>query len=229
MLFASRNQWYVMIQLSIGHSKEILRVLCLGAHSDDIEIGCGGAILRLLEQRDNIEVVWIVFSASGARKAEAQKSAKQFLHLATRSKVVVKNFRESFFPFKGESIKAFFEALKERFVPDVIFTHYRHDLHQDHRIISDFTWNTWRDHLILEYEILKYDGDLGVPNAFVPLSEAIVRQKVRCLMDVFKTQRRKQWFSEDTFLSLARIRGIECNSPDRYAEAFYCRKSTIVL
>lgn len=218
-----------MIQFNFGHSKEFRRVLCLGAHSDDVEIGCGGAILRLLEQRDNIEVVWVVFSAGGARVAEAQKSAKQFLRLAKRSEVIVKNFRESFFPFKGEAIKAFFEDLKERFVPDVIFTHYRHDLHQDHRVISDFTWNTFRNHQILEYEIPKYDGDLGVPNMFAPLDETTVKAKARILMDSFKTQRTKQWFSEDTFLSLARIRGIECNSPDRYAEAFYCRKATIVL
>jgi LmbE family N-acetylglucosaminyl deacetylase len=218
-----------MIQFNFGHSKEIRRVLCLGAHSDDIEIGCGGAILRLLEQRDNVEVAWVVFSAGGERKAEARKSAKQFLRLAKRSEVTVKNFRESFFPFKGQAIKAFFEDIKERFVPDVIFTHYRHDLHQDHRVISDFTWNTWRNHLILEYEIPKYDGDLGMPNAFVPLGNAIVKRKARILLDSFKTQRTKQWFSEDTFLSLARIRGIECNSPDRYAEAFYCRKATIQL
>lgn len=218
-----------MIQFKFGASKEFRRVLCLGAHSDDIEIGCGGTILRLLEQRDNIEVVWVVFSAGATRKAEAQKSAKQFLHLATRNEVVVKNFRESFFPFKGEAIKAFFEDLKKRFVPDVIFTHYRHDQHQDHRVISDFTWNTWRNHLILEYEIPKYDGDLGVPNAFVPLDNAIVKRKIGLLLGSFKTQQTKQWFSEDTFLSLARIRGIECNSPDRYAEAFYCRKSTLQL
>lgn len=218
-----------MIQFDLGRSREIQRVLCLGAHSDDIEIGCGGTILRLLAQRDNVEVAWVVFSSGVERKAEALKSAKQFLRLAKRSEVTVKNFRESFFPFKGQAIKAFFEELKERFVPDVIFTHYRHDLHQDHRVVSDFTWNTWRNHLILEYEIPKYDGDLGVPNVFAPLDETILRSKARILLDSFKSQRTKQWFSEDTFLSLARIRGIECNSLDRYAEAFYCRKATIQL
>lgn len=206
-----------------------MRVLCLGAHSDDIEIGCGGTILRLLAQRRNVEVRWVVFSSGAERKVEALKSAKQFLRHANRCEVTVKNFQGSFFPFKGQAIKTFFESLKKGFSPDVIFTHYRHDLHQDHRIISDFTWNTWRDHLILEYEIPKYDGDLGVPNVFTPLDETIMGNKARILLDSFKTQRTKPWFSEDTFLSLARIRGIECNSPDRYAEAFYCRKATIQL
>ncbi len=218
-----------MLHLQLGQSADVLRVLCLGAHSDDIEIGCGGTILRLLTQRRKVDVKWVVFSSGPERKAEALKSAKLFLRHASRCEVTVKNFQGSFFPFKGQAIKAYFESLKKGFSPDVIFTHYRHDLHQDHRVISDFTWNTWRDHLILEYEIPKYDGDLGVPNVFAPLDETIVRSKARILLDSFKTQRTKQWFSEDTFLSLARIRGIECNSPDRYAEAFYCRKATIQL
>ena len=218
-----------MLHLQLGQSNGVRRVLCLGAHSDDIEIGCGGTILRLLMQHNNVEVMWVVFSSGAERKAEALKSAKQFLLRAKRHIVTVKNFQGSFFPYRGLAIKTFFEDIKERFAPDLIFTHYRNDLHQDHRIISDFTWNTWRDHLILEYEIPKYDGDLGVPNVFAPLDETTVRNKARILLDSFKTQRTKQWFSEDTFLSLARIRGIECNSPDRYAEAFYCRKAPIQL
>lgn len=218
-----------MVQLEIGQSKESLRVLCLGAHPDDIEIGCGGTILRLLAQRSHVEVNWIVFSSGRERKAEALNSSRQFLGRAKRREVTIKNFQGSFFPFKGQAIKAFFERIKKQVAPDVIFTHYRHDLHQDHRVVSDFTWNTWRNHLILEYEIPKYDGDLGVPNVFTPLDETTVKAKARILMDSFKTQRTKQWFSEDTFLSLARMRGIECNSPDRYAEAFYCRKATLQL
>ncbi|MBX3324392.1 MAG: PIG-L deacetylase family protein [Nitrospira sp.] len=218
-----------MVQLQFGQSKELLRVLCLGAHSDDIEIGCGGTILRLLAQFRYVEVNWIVFSSGRERKAEALNSASQFLAKATRREVTIRNFPGSFFPFKGEAIKAFFERVKRQVSPDIIFTHYRHDLHQDHRVVSDFTWNTWRNHLILEYEIPKYDGDMGVPNMFIPLDEATVRTKARILMDSFKTQRTKQWFSEDTFCSLARIRGVECNSPERYAEAFYCRKATIQL
>ena len=218
-----------MVHLQIGQSKGALRVLCLGAHSDDIEIGCGGTLLHLLAAHRQVDLTWVVFSSGARRKAEALKSARQFLQRADRSTVIVKNFPGSFFPFKGERIKTFFERLKAQCAPDVIFTHYRHDLHQDHRVICDFTWNTWRNHLILEYEIPKYDGDLGIPNAFVPLSEAMVKQKVRILMSIFTTQRSKQWFSEDTFLSLARIRGIECNSPGRYAEAFYCRKTLLQL
>jgi LmbE family N-acetylglucosaminyl deacetylase len=218
-----------MVQLQFGQSKELLRVLCLGAHSDDIEIGCGGTILRLLAQSRHVEVNWVVFSSGRQRKAEALNSAKQFLAQAKRREVIIKSFQGSFFPFKGQEIKAFFERVKKQVSPDIIFTHYRHDLHQDHRVVSEFTWNTWRNHLILEYEIPKYDGDLGVPNMFVPLDETTVKAKARILMDAFKTQRTKQWFSEDTFLSLARIRGVECNSPDRYAEAFYCRKVTIQL
>ncbi len=210
-------------------AKSKLSVLCLGAHSDDIEIGCGGTILRLLRDCGECDVTWVVFSAKAQRRREAINSAKRFLKGARTSTVITKSFRESFFPYRGEAIKSCFEELKLRLQPDLVFTHYRHDLHQDHRVISDFTWNTWRNHLILEYEIPKYDGDLGVPNAFVPLGEAIVKSKARILMESFKTQRTKQWFSEDTFLSLARIRGVECNSPQRYAEAFYCRKATILF
>lgn len=218
-----------MVHLQLGQPADVLRVLCLGAHSDDIEIGCGGTILRLLTQCHKVDVKWVVFSSGAERKAEAMKSAKQFLRGARRREVTVKNFQGSFFPFNGQAIKTYVESLKKGFSPDVIFTHYRHDLHQDHRMISDFTWNAWRDHLILEYEIPKYDGDLGVPNVFAPLDETIVRSKARILLESFKTQRAKHWFSEDTFLSLARIRGIECNAPDRYAEAFYCRKATLQL
>jgi LmbE family N-acetylglucosaminyl deacetylase len=218
-----------MLQLLLRQSSEPLRVLCLGAHSDDIEIGCGGTILRLLAQRRQVEVSWIVFSSGRERKLEALKSARQFLDRAKRREITVKTFQGSFFPFMGQAIKTYFERIKKQVKPHVIFTHHRHDLHQDHRVICDLTWNTWRDQLILEYEIPKYDGDLGIPNAFVPLPEAIVKQKARILMDAFKTQRSKQWFSEDTFLSLARIRGVECNSPDRYAEAFYCRKAVVGL
>jgi len=218
-----------MVHLQVGRSKEVLRVLCLGAHSDDIEIGCGGTLLHLLATCRQVHVTWVVFSSGARRKAEALRSGRQFLRQAARSTITIKNFPGSFFPFKGEKIKNVFESLKRQYAPDVIFTHYRHDLHQDHRVISDLTWNTWRNHLILEYEIPKYDGDLGVPNTFVPLPATIMKQKARILMDVFESQRSKQWFSKDTFLSLARIRGVECNSPDRYAEAFYCRKATLRL
>jgi LmbE family N-acetylglucosaminyl deacetylase len=203
------------------------RVLCLGAHSDDIEIGCGGTVLALLGQYDNVAVRWVVFSANEERAREARASAEAFLAGAREKQVVVKNYRDGFFPFVGAEIKDAFEALKPEFTPDLIFTHYRDDRHQDHRLISDLTWNTFRNHLILEYEIPKYDGDLGRPNFFVPLEKATCARKVRHLLDSFKSQAHRPWFDEQTFLALLRIRGMEANSPSRYAEAFYCRKAVL--
>jgi len=199
-------------------------VLCLGAHSDDIEIGCGGTILRLSETYRNLQVHWVVFSSERERGREARESARRFLRKVKRKTVLVKNFRGSFFPFCGEPIKECFEQIRRECNPDLIFTHYRNDLHQDHRVISELTWNTFRNHLILEYEILKYDGDVGSPNCFVHLDESRCRLKTRYLMDCFKTQRSKHWFTEDSFMSMMRIRGVESNAPDKYAEGFYCRK-----
>lgn len=201
-----------------------LSVLCLGAHSDDIEIGCGGTILRLLQTYKNCHVTWVVFSAEGARKREAVTSAKLFLGGAKGSTIITKAFKTSFFPYRGEQIKAFFEWLKIRVAPSVVFSHYRHDLHQDHRLICELTWNTFRDHLILEYEIPKYDGDLGQPNVYVPLTGAVAETKVNYLMKGFSTQRSRQWFTEDTFYSLLRLRGVESNAAGKYAEAFYGKK-----
>jgi LmbE family N-acetylglucosaminyl deacetylase len=208
-----------MMKLSLENAKKLL---LLGAHSDDIEIGCGGTILRLTRRNPGLEIVWVVFSAVGGRRREARAGAQLFLKDAGQSKVVLKKFRNGFFPVQGESIKESFETLKRSFNPDIVFTHYREDRHQDHRLLSDLTWNTFRDHLILEYEIPKYDGDLGIPNLFVPLDEAVCRRKARQLCRIFETQKSKHWFSEDTFLALMRLRGIECAS--EYAEAFHCRK-----
>ena len=200
-----------------------LKVLCLGAHSDDIEIGCGGTILRLLASQQEIDIVWVVFGAGSKREQEARASAALFLSQAKNKNIIVKNFRDGFFPFEGAQIKDFFEELKST-SPDMIFTHYRKDAHQDHRLIEELTWNTFRNHLILEYEIPKYDGDFGQPNVFVPLDQEIYKKKVRYLMEAFETQRSKQWFGEDTFLALMRLRGMECVAPSGHAEAFYCRK-----
>ena len=217
-----------MFQLHLDRpSQRGCKVLCLGAHSDDIEIGCGGTILRMLGAYPEAEVKWVVFSAKGARRREAQNSARSFLKGAAMCNVVLKGFRESFFPSREEEIKDLFESIKHGFDPDVIFTHYRHDLHQDHRVVSQLTWNTFRNHLILEYEIPKYDGDLGVPNTFVPLDSATCQAKVKNLITHFQSQRGKQWFTEDLFLALPRLRGMECNASARYAEAFYCRKLVI--
>jgi LmbE family N-acetylglucosaminyl deacetylase len=210
-----------VIACSLGGVK---RVLCLGAHSDDIEIGCGGTILSLIEKSNRIEFYWLVLSANPERTKEAERSASAFLRRARKKTVVVKSFRDGFLPYLGPPVKECFEQLKKVFRPDVIFTHCRHDLHQDHRLVCELTWNTFRDHFILEYEIPKYDADLRSPNFFVPLSDAQARKKVNSLMRYFTTQQNKQWFSEELFYGLMRLRATEVASPTRYAEAFCCRK-----
>jgi len=204
-----------------------IRLLCVGAHSDDIEIGCGGTILRLLAEYPDSEVHWVVVGSTAQRDHEATGSAEDFLAGAGKKEIIVRNFKESFFPYRGEEIKAFFEELKATVSPDVVFTHYRNDLHQDHRVVAELTWNTYRNHLILEYEIPKYDGDLGAPNVFVHLDEATCEQKIALLLKHFQTQRDKDWFTPDLFRSLLRLRGVESRSPGKFAEAFYGRKITL--
>ena len=217
-----------MLNLGLGKpAGSVYRVLCLGAHSDDIEIGCGGTVLALLERRDNVVVRWIVFSSNEERAGEARASVGAFLEHAREKHVVVRNYRDGFFPYLGGQIKDEFETLKREFSPDLVFTHHRDDRHQDHRLISDLTWNTYRNHLILEYEIPKYDGDLGQPNFFVPLEKSACSRKIQIIIDSFKSQSQKQWFDEETFFAILRLRGMEANSPTRYAEAFYCRKAVL--
>jgi LmbE family N-acetylglucosaminyl deacetylase len=199
------------------------KILCLGSHSDDIEIGCGGTILRLLSSIQNLAVVWVVFSSCRVREREARNSAELFLEQAKQKEIIVNDFRDGYFPFEGTRIKDLFEELK-KVSPDLILTHNRKDAHQDHRLIAELTCNTFRDHLILEYEIPKYDGDIGQPSMFVPLESDVCQRKVRYIMDAFPSQHTKRWFQKDTFLSLMRLRGMECNAPSGYAEAFYCRK-----
>lgn len=207
-----------------------LTLLCLGAHADDIEIGCGGTLLQLLATRTNVRVVWVVFSSPGERGREARASASLFLKQAAGPpRVIVQNFRDGFFPYEGAKIKECFEDLKKEVDPDLIFTHYRLDRHQDHRTISDLTWNTWRRHLIVEYEIPKYDGDLGQPNCFVPLSKEIGARKIAHIREAFRSESNKAWFTEDTFQAILRLRGVECAAPDGIAEAFYCRKLILAL
>ena len=200
------------------------RLLCVGAHSDDIEIGCGGTILRLLEENPEVGVRWVVLGAAEQRVNEAVESANLFLADARRKEITIKGFRDGFFPYIGAEIKDFFEELKRESSPDLILTHYRQDLHQDHRLVSELTWNTFRNHLILEYEIVKYDGDIGSPNFFVHLSDSICRKKVQNIVKCFASQKHKNWFTEDAFLSILRLRGLESNAPHRYAEGYYCRK-----
>jgi LmbE family N-acetylglucosaminyl deacetylase len=209
-----------MLTLTAGAAK---RFLFIGAHSDDIEIGCGGSVLSMLAGRSGVHVLWVVFSAGGDRSREAMKSARALLPRQAAAEVRVLDFRTSYFPSQAVEIKDCFEGLKA-FAPDVVFSHTLGDRHQDHRVLAELTWNTFRDHVILEYEIPKYEGDLGQPNLYVPLSAAVARRKARHVCRHFQTQGNKHWFSEDTFLALARLRGIECAAPSGFAEAFHARK-----
>jgi LmbE family N-acetylglucosaminyl deacetylase len=201
-----------------------LQILCLGAHSDDIEIGCGGTILRFLQQYPDCVLHWVVFSALGVRADEAQRGAALFGGSSASKGLLLKSFQDGFLPFAGAEVKAVFEELKQSVSPDLVFTHNRNDAHQDHRMLAELTWNTFRDHMILEYEIPKYDGDMGQPGVFVPLTAEVCKKKVHFIMDTFPSQSSKQWFQPETFLSLMRLRGMECNAPSGYAEAFFCRK-----
>jgi LmbE family N-acetylglucosaminyl deacetylase len=197
-------------------------ILCLGAHCDDVEIGCGGALLELQQRFRDVRIQWVVFSGEPQRQAETRAAALRLL--GPECALELYDFRGSYFPFEGEGIKDTFELLKSRIRPDLIFTHHLHDRHQDHRVIAEYTWNTFRDHAILEFEIPKFEGDLGHPNVFIPLSRATLERKVGTLMDCFPSQRARQWFDADLFYGHMRLRGVECNSPSRYAEAFHARK-----
>jgi len=201
-----------------------LRLLCLGAHADDIEIGCGGTILRLVEEAPGIVVKWIVFSGEAGREAEARSSAGDFLSGCGDSEVSVLKFRDGYFPSRHAEIKNCFEDLKRAFDPGLILTHWMRDAHQDHRIVAELTHNTFRNHLVLEYEIPKYDGEAGSPNVFAPLSRAQARRKIEIILGRFRSQHDRAWFTDETILAIARLRGIACNAPEGVAEAFYAEK-----
>ena len=213
-----------MISLTFPKPTGGLQVLCLGCHSDDIEIGCGGTILRLAKDYPHCKFHWVVFSATGDRAMEAERAAKELVAPTQLEGPILMSFPDGCMPFAAADIKATFEQLKRTLSPDLILTHNRKDAHQDHRLIAELTWNTFRDHLILEYEIPKYDGDLGQPSVFVPLPPEICERKVRVIMDSFCSQSGKRWFDRETFFGLMRLRGMECNAPSGYAEAFYGRK-----
>ncbi len=214
-----------MIQLKLGSGASgPLQILCLGCHSDDIEIGCGGTILKLAQEYPDCVFHWVVFSATGVREGEARKAASLLVDPSRLKGPHLKNFPDGFLPFVGAEVKAVFEELKKTISPDVVFTHNRKDAHQDHRLVAELTWNTFRNHLILEYEIPKYDGDMGQPGVFVPLTPEMCEKKVQVILDAFQSQHGKRWFERDTFFSLMRLRGMECNAPSGYAEAFYGRK-----
>jgi LmbE family N-acetylglucosaminyl deacetylase len=211
-----------MLALTLaGSAPPVRRVLALGCHADDIEIGCGGTLLTLMRALPDLEVTWVVLAASGRRAAEAEASARAFLAGAGRSDVRILDFRDRFLPYEGAPVKEAVADLVD-VAPDLVLTHMRDDLHQDHRLACELTWNTFRDHLILEYEIPKYDGDRGRPNVFVPLADELADAKVRLVRDHFASQAEKRWFDEELLRGLLRLRGMECGS--RYAEAFVCRK-----
>jgi LmbE family N-acetylglucosaminyl deacetylase len=216
-----------MKALRLAGRGDRLSVLCLGAHSDDIEIGAGGTLLSWLDQGIRLDVHWCVLSGVDERGREAKASAADFLAAAAGRTVEIMKFRDGFFPEQGDQIKVWFEGLKDRVNPDVILTHRQDDAHQDHRQVNRLVWNTFRDHLVLEYEIPKWDGDLGRPNFYVPVSASVMQRKLDLLMTHFGSQRSKQWFDAETFLGLARLRGMECRADERYAEAFFARKVSL--
>ena len=208
-----------MLKLELGRAAP-LKVLAIGAHADDIEIGCGGTLLRLAQAAE-LDLQWVVLSAGRGRAEEAKASAAAF-----GAEVDVESFRDAFFRYGGE-VKDFFEELKSRMQPDLVLTHHDADRHQDHRLVAELTWNTFRDQLILEYEIPKYDGDLGAPNVFFHLDKDVARRKVELLLESFPSQREKRWFTADLFMGLMRLRGMESNSPSGLAEGFYARKLSL--
>jgi LmbE family N-acetylglucosaminyl deacetylase len=216
-----------MINLNFELQDRKLRLLLIGAHSDDIEIGCAGTVLEWFGKYDHVEITWVVLSASGLRAKEAHRSAEAILHGAKRVNILIRDFRDGYLPSQFEKVKNFFEDLKANEKPDIIFTHRLEDRHQDHRLAAELTWQTFRNTLILEYEIPKYEGDLGLPNLFVTLSSSVAKSKIEHLKHHFGSQRSKDWFRPETFTGLMQIRGIECRAHSGYAEAFHMRKGVI--
>jgi LmbE family N-acetylglucosaminyl deacetylase len=217
-----------MMEAVLGRASVPRCVLLLGAHCDDIEIGCGGALLQFAARWPDTRFVWVTFSSDAERAAETRAAATDLLADARVREIRVETFKESYFPHAGAALKDYFEGLK-REAPELILTHCRHDLHQDHRVVNELTWNTFRNHLVLEYEIPKFDGDLGHPNLFVPLSREQLQRKTDILLECFPSQEARSWFTRDTFAALARLRGIECNAPDGFAEAFFARKLRVSI
>ena len=216
-----------MLNIAFPHSNDGLQLLFLGAHCDDIEIGCGGTLLKLMEHYKISQVHWVVFTSNKTRKKEAVNSAETFMESIEHKNIKIYDYEDGFLPSVWSAIKKEFETIKTSFSPDIIFTHYRDDLHQDHRLVNELTWNTFRNHLIYEYEIPKYDGDLGNPNVFVPLEAEYLEKKKQILLKAFKSQLNKQWFDESLLMSVLRLRGVQCASQSKYAEAFYNRKALL--
>lgn len=212
-----------MLPLSFART-DPLSVLCLGAHCDDIEIGCAGTIMTLQNRFPSAKFRWVVFSGEDGRSLESRNAAEAIHGAAGNATIEVLELRGSYFPWAGAEIKDHFERIKAELNPDLVLTHFLQDRHQDHRAIAEATWQTFRNHLVLEYEIPKYEGDLGHPNVLVPIQPEIAKRKVDILMSCFPSQRHRTWFTPDLFLAHMRLRGVECHSPSGYAEAFHARK-----
>jgi LmbE family N-acetylglucosaminyl deacetylase len=219
----------MMLRLGASGGQPVRRVLAIGAHSDDLEIGCGGTLLALCRAEPGVSVHWLVLAAPGERGDEARESASALLAGVEGQTVEIHSLRDGYLPHAAAEVKDVFEELKARVDPELVLTHTRDDLHQDHRLACELTWNTFRDHLILEYEIPKWDGDVGRPNVYVPLSDELVHEKLEILSAHFGSQSGKHWFDTDLFRGLMRIRGMECRAPSGFAEAFFVRKLTLEL
>lgn len=202
-------------------------VLCIGAHPDDIEIGCGGTLLELMSRNPAARMDWIVFGCNRVREIEAISSFRRWFGNSPSRTIHTHFFSDTLFPSQQSEIKEQFRILSSSISPDVIFTHRREDMHQDHRLLAELTWQTFRSHLILEYEIPKYEGDLGNPNVFFPLKAETVQSKIQYLLDEFPTQREKPWFDRETFQAMMRIRGLESRAESGFAEAFHARKIVV--
>ena len=203
-----------------------LRVLCLGAHCDDIEIGCGATLMRLTLERP-VEVDCVTFCAPPQRAAESRAALSQMLRAAHALRLRFESLPDGYLPAHWAEAKQMMESLKALPAPDLVLTHERDDLHQDHRVVNELTWNTFRDHLILEYEVPKFDGGLGQPQVYAPIPSALAERKAQLLVEHHASQRPKHWFGADTFLALMRLRGLECRAPEGYAEAFHAHKLVV--
>jgi LmbE family N-acetylglucosaminyl deacetylase len=206
------------------HERRSQRVLCIGAHCDDIEIGCGGTLVALQQQARAPVFDWVVLSGTDARRRETERAMQKLVRPRSRGDLLFQDFPDGRFPSAYGEIKRFCESLKRRPAPDVILCHERDDRHQDHRIVNEMVWNTFRDHLVLEYEIPKWDGGLSQPNLYVPIRASDARTKIEALLKSYASQAGRDWFTPDTFLALLRMRGLECRSPSGLAEAFHARK-----
>jgi LmbE family N-acetylglucosaminyl deacetylase len=212
-----------MLPLQLGApAGRPLSVLAIGAHPDDIEIGAGGLLLTLAPSRP--EIRYVVLTGTPERHLEARNAARAFMPEADLT-IELSDLPEGRFPAVWHRVKEALEGIARSFSPDVIIAPSPADAHQDHRTIAEIIPTVFRDQLYLAYEIPKWDGDLGRPSMYVPLTAETARRKVELLHKCYPSQRGRDWWDDEVFLGLARLRGMECRAP--YAEAFTCMKSVI--